>query len=111
MYVPALGSALVISLPGETVRATVARVVNPHTVFVELGAPLLNPARAHNYRAGDIVCAERSSNELGELWEAVDERRLAAAAPKKKSKPKLDADARARKKRIRARRKTMKGKR
>lgn len=89
MYQPAEGSGLTVSLPGETVRAVVARVVNKNTVFVELNAPLLNPARQHQYRAGDIVCVRRAISELGEFWEAVDERQLAVppAKPKRKRQP------------------------
>ena|SRR5215469_13516243 len=102
MYTPAHGSALVISLPGETVRGIVARVVNDDTVLVELGAPLLNPARMHTYRSGDIICAKRAFGELGEFWRAVEDRALPIAVPKRKPKP--NASARARKKRI-ARRK------
>jgi endonuclease YncB( thermonuclease family) len=86
MYEPALGTGLVVSLPGETVRATVARVVNRHTVLVELTPPLLNPAKLHHYRIGDIVCCHREQGELGETWQAIDERRLAPGPklPKKK---------------------------
>jgi hypothetical protein len=101
MYQPTTGTGLVVSLPGETVRSIVARVVSRDTVLVELQSPLLNPARMHNYRVGDIVCCKRAHGELGELWEAIDERRLPPAPelkPKKmarkKPAPKKPANAR-----------------
>jgi hypothetical protein len=86
MYQPTTGSGLVVSLPGETVRAIVARVVSRDTVLVELGHPLLNPTRQHNYRIGDIICCQRNWGELGEFWEAIDERRLPTAIPELKPK-------------------------
>jgi hypothetical protein len=92
MYQPAMGSGLTVSLPGETVRATVARVVNRNTVLVELNAPLLNPARSHSYRVGDIVYVRRVEDMLGgpngEKWEAVDERRLPEPPPEAKPRRK-----------------------
>lgn len=88
MYRPEVGTTLTIFLPGESLRAPVARVVDRDTVLIELVVPPLNQARLHTYRLGDIVPVRRAQGELGEFWEAVDERRLAPdpeAAPRKKA--------------------------
>ena len=102
MYQPQTGTGLVVSLPGETVRAEVVRVADRDTVVVELLAPLLNPSRLHQYRVGDVVCCKRAWHELGESWEAVDERRLPSVPVE--SKRKAPAKRKAKKKTSAARR-------
>jgi hypothetical protein len=69
MFVPAAGSHLIVALPGESLRCTVRRVVDPDTAIVELPQPL---TRNHTYRRGDIVACERTSGMLGETWTVME---------------------------------------
>lgn len=62
---PAEQTLVTISLPGETLRATVARVVNPNLLVVELTAAPM--AKSHSYRFGDFVPCRREVTELGGL--------------------------------------------
>lgn len=101
MFQPAVGGQLTVALPGETVRSTVVRVVSKHRVLIELTHQPLNPAKTHTYRVGDVVCCDRVDGELGERWEAVDERRLALPP---ESKPRKPAVKKARATRVRKRR-------
>ncbi len=82
MYQPQVDSILTVSLPDETVRARVAKIVNKNMVMVELiGAPP-NHAKSHTFRKGDFVPVERESGGLldQDRWVAVDERLLYARA-------------------------------
>lgn len=77
MFIPQAGSFLVISLPGETMRAKVDRVVSRNTVIVTLSQPM---AKSHTYRLGDIVACRRTpAPEFGsETWNAIE---IAKAPP------------------------------
>ena len=76
MFQPALDTVLVITLPGEQVRAPVVRLWDEDTVICELTGHPPNQAKLHTYRKGDLVPVQRTHNGLGEVWEALDERLL-----------------------------------
>lgn len=78
MFVPEVGKPLTVTLPGELMRAIVKRVLNRNTAFVEIGQPM---TRSHNYRKGDLVACKRKRQELGEIWEALDDRATAPEPP------------------------------
>lgn len=86
MFTPNVGTFLVISLPGETMRAKVDRVVNRNTVLVTLGQPM---AKSHNYRLGDMVACRRTpAKEFGgETWDAIETPPAPPAIPPEPVKP------------------------
>jgi hypothetical protein len=57
-----------IELPGERLMTTVAKVMSPDTVIVELTAQPL--AKTHNYSKGDFVPCERANTDLEVIWRA-----------------------------------------
>lgn len=71
MFVPAAGSFLVVSLPGEMMRAQVDRVINRNTVLVTIGQPM---AKSHTYRKGDLVACRRTPapEYASETWNAIE---------------------------------------
>src|SRR5215472_6050723 len=77
-FVPEEGQLLQVWLPGESLRAPVIRIFNNSIVFVQLDSHPLNPGHSHNYRHKDVIPVQRVQHELGERWEAMDERLLAA---------------------------------
>lgn len=81
-YQPKVNSILVITLPGETIRAKVVKIIDRHTCMVELTGQPPNHAKMHTYRAGDFIPVERTRNGgwLSDNWEAMDERLLYARA-------------------------------
>lgn len=81
MYQPAVDSILVVSLPGETIRAPVTQVLDNNTVFVTLETTPLNPAKVHSWRKDDVVACRRKPGLLGDMWEAYDDRVLYARPP------------------------------
>lgn len=70
-YIPQPGAQLTVTLPGEVMRAMVTRLIDRNTVLVEIGQPM---AKSHNYRKDDIVACRRKFGDLGEFWEAFDDR-------------------------------------
>jgi hypothetical protein len=86
MFSPRADDNLTVTLPGETMRAKVKRVVDRNTVFVEIGQPM---TRSHNYRLGDLVACRRTPGVLGETWQALDDRVLfnRPVAPEPEIKP------------------------
>jgi len=76
MFQPEVGSFLIVGLPGETVRVPVHQVVDRDTVFISLDVQPVG--KQHFYRRGDIVAVQRNHGALGETWDAVDERLMAA---------------------------------
>lgn len=98
MFIPHEGTILTVTLPGELLRAPVVRVINSHTVFVQLGQPL---TKNHIYRKDDLVACERKDTPLGEVWEAVDERVLWARTQAAKE-PELPVARKARRKKASA---------
>lgn len=79
-FVPTVGHVLSIQLPGEMVRATVARVVNDDTVICVLNQGIVL-AKSHRYRFNDAVSCRRVKNALGQpVWQSV-EGRLAHTPP------------------------------
>jgi hypothetical protein len=80
MFIPSVGSFLVVSLPGETMRAKVDRVVNRNTVLVTLGQPM---AKSHAYRLGEVVACRRTpAREFGnETWDVIEVPRVPPAIP------------------------------
>lgn len=77
-FVPTVDQMLTVTLPGESIRAPVIRIVDIKTVFVKLDSTPLNPAKSHSWRLGDVVAVRRKNGELGEVWEALDDRVLFA---------------------------------
>jgi hypothetical protein len=74
-FVPVVKGHLIVSLPGETVRAEVIRVLGRDVAIVQLGM-LLGKA-GHYYKPKDIVTCQRDIDEMGgEIWSVVDERKL-----------------------------------
>ena len=90
MFTPRIDDVLTVSLPGEILRAPVIKVVNRNTVFVQLAGNPMNPAKQHQYRAEDVIAVRRRQGELGEFWEAMDDRVLFGRPPAEKE-PKLPA--------------------
>lgn len=88
MFIPRVGGDLTVALPGETMRAKVTRVLDRHTVFVEIGQPM---TRGHNFRLGDLVACRRTPGMLGESWVAMENR--APPVPPKIPPPERKTDA------------------
>src|SRR5580765_7051066 len=78
MFQPTIDTVLTISLPGESLRAPVTKVIDANTVFVVLDAAPLNPAKSHSYRKDDMIACRRKRTVLGEEWVAFDDRVLYA---------------------------------
>lgn len=93
MFIPAPGTMLTVDLPGERLRAQVTSVYDQDTVFVVIGQPL---TKNHTYRKDDLITCLRTQTDLGEIWEAMDERVLWARTQEAKE-PELPV----RKKRVR----------
>lgn len=68
-FVPTEGEPLVVTLPGEALRAMCVRVLDSNNVVCQLTAIPLMP-RGHDYRLDDYVAVKRASNSLQEIWEA-----------------------------------------
>ncbi len=90
MFVPKEGDFLNIQLPQELIRSVVQRVIDDDTVIVALtvNTPI---AKTHSYKRGDFVPAKRQRGMLGEVWAAVDERQLAAAADEERERQAREA--------------------
>lgn len=71
-YVPAIGSDLVVRLPGEIMRCTVERVVDENRIIIEISAVPMS--RSHQYRLGDKTGARRKMEFGQDVWEALDDR-------------------------------------
>lgn len=83
MFMPNIGDLLVVTMPGETVRVPVMKVIDRDTVFVSFDVQTVS--RQHSYRRGDIVPVRRTIGELGESWHAIDERSLPSPCRRKKT--------------------------
>ncbi len=77
-FVPSVDQMLTVTFPGEMIRCTVTKLIDHLTCFVKLDATPLNPAKSHGYRKDDVVAVRRKNGDLGEVWEAVDDRVLFA---------------------------------
>ncbi len=113
-FVPTVDQMLIVSLPGEMMRAPVIKLVDHKTVFVKFDTTPLNPAKQHSYRLGDVVAVRRRDGDLGPVWEAVDDRVLFARkaevtepplpAKRKRAAPKWKKPALVRRKRAKGQR-------
>ena len=77
-FYPQVDQLLQVWLPGESLRIPVIRIYNDNIVFCQLDSHPLNPGHSLNYRHKDVIPVQRVQHELGERWEAMDERLLAA---------------------------------
>lgn len=85
MFIPAVGSRLPVTVPGEIALSTVKRVVDANTVVVEL--PQLF-GKANSYKKGDLVAARRRRDALfGEQWKSVEQIRMPTPAELAPPKP------------------------
>lgn len=66
MFMPKNGQNMVVELPGERLLATVAKIVSPDIVIVELTAQPM--ARTHQHKKGEYVPVERHFNGLETVW-------------------------------------------
>src|ERR1019366_5188389 len=65
------GTQLTVTLPNESIRATVTRVVNKNVV--EAALDLAYPfTRIHGYNFGDVLRFRRFGDILGEQWRVLD---------------------------------------
>jgi len=110
LYVPPVGSHIVVRLPGELMRCLVERIVDENRVIIEInGVPM---SRSHQYRRGDKTGARRKVEYGKDVWEALDDRDFIAnrsptepiPPPKlvevKKAAPKRKAAAKPKAKRV-----------
>ncbi len=82
---------LVVDLPGERLRCRVIAVADHDHAVVEISSQPM--AKSHSYRKGDTVAVERQLTDLGEIWEAMDERLLAMRSRAEKAVPTARASA------------------
>lgn len=80
MFKPKKGTHLTVELPGELMRVMVLRVIDQHNAVVVIDSQPV--AKTHTYRPGDEVHVRRERGELGEVWRAVQERRVVPPPPK-----------------------------
>lgn len=97
-FLPTVGGFLVISLPGEDVRATVVEIKSRDVLIVQLTGQVGAVRGGHSYKRDDMVAVQRgeADGRLQERWIPIDERavrmkedaeRLAAAAVLKTEPP------------------------
>jgi hypothetical protein len=92
-FIPKIKDFLVISMPGETMRCPVEKVIDQNTVLFRVdSAPM---AKAHNFGFDHIYGARRRVRDGRDVWEAQEERDflreqkriVEAAVPPKAVKP------------------------
>lgn len=66
MHMPKPEQSLVVELPGERLLATVAKVVSPDIVIVELTS--MPMSKSHQHKKGEFVPVERHFNGLETCW-------------------------------------------
>lgn len=97
-YLPTEGGFVVISLPGEDVRAKVMEIKSRDVLIVELIGHVGVIRGGHQYKSGDTVAVQRgeAAGHLKEVWQPISERevrmkeeaeRMAAAAVERAAAP------------------------
>jgi hypothetical protein len=78
-FKPEAGGRITVMLPGESVSCLVLRVVNDDAVIAPIGTVFFT--KHHQYRAGEVVPARRSFDQLlgTEYWAVVSSRAQALA--------------------------------
>jgi len=66
MFMPKVGQNMVVELPGERLLVTVAKVVSPDIVIIEITSQPL--AKSHQHKKGEYVPVERHFNGLETVW-------------------------------------------
>ena len=80
---PYVGQKISISLPCETVLATVERVISEDSLVVTLNCGLVM-GKTHDHKQGDTIGAIRQTDSLGRAsWWGVDAEALAKRTQKK----------------------------
>ena len=70
-FVPTVDGFIVATLPGETMRCRVERVVDADRAIVEIGMPI---SKAHRFRPGDKVGVRRRVEGGRDIWEVLEDR-------------------------------------
>ena len=73
--VPNVGQVLTVDLPGERIRVTVGEIVDPDHFRAKIDMAPLGKS-GHKYKLNDVVLFRRTSGQIGDTWEAVDEDRM-----------------------------------
>lgn len=96
-FAPKVGEHLVVSLPGETMRVPVTRIVTSDAVLVKIDTTPM--AKSHNFRLDDIVGVRRRIRDGRDVWEAQNDRDFlaeqATLVPPVAEKPKVVAKKKA----------------
>lgn len=96
-FEPEVGGTLLIDLPGERMLCAVVALADHDRVIVEIsGVPM---AKSHQYQKGQQVPVERKMTQLGEVWEAMDERLLQQRANAEREAKKAPTPVKAKKRR------------
>ena len=66
LWVPKTGQTMVVELPGERLLVSVAKVVSPDIVIVELTSTPMS--KTHQHKKGEYVPCERFNNGLETVW-------------------------------------------
>ena len=67
-FTPEVDKFLIVTLPGETMRCPVKRVIDDNTVIVQLATPPIS--RVHSFQFNDVVGVRRRAGLSGDFWEA-----------------------------------------
>jgi hypothetical protein len=72
-FMPEPGGFLLVTLPGEAVRATVEEIFGDDIVTVRLIGTVMAKT-GHAYKTNDLIAVRRMDRELKETWEPVTDR-------------------------------------
>jgi hypothetical protein len=97
-FKPAIGTHLVVQLPGETLRCPVQTVIDADTVIVKIN--VVPMAKSHTFRFGETVGVRRRVRNGHDVWEAqtdreflAEQKRAAPPKPAPQATPKVAAKA------------------
>ena len=70
LHTPHVGDTVLVELPGERMRAVVAKVLSPFVIIVELTDLPLMCNKSHHHEKGAFVPCERVKSNIDTIWRA-----------------------------------------